>query len=259
MSDLEGVTSYLATHQLEEILSDAVARCVDDAVPQPLARIAKDCAQQAAERVLDFDYVALVTELTALIHEHQCGPLLLRLSWHDAGMYCEALGDGAANAALRFTNEGEGALDVNRGLSKAVSLLAPLQAKHRNVGHADLWALAANVAIEVMGGPRICTRFGRLDAASALEGVNSSQGRLPDWQKDADHLRSVFWPKSFSDRDIVAFCGMHTVGSCDVASSGFEGSWTAEPMAFDNSYFVDLLGKRWRPFTVPGMETRQLM
>lgn len=203
MPGYEDVTTYLATHRLEEVLSDAVAVCVEHETPQPLARIAVEISSKAAARAIEFDYSTLVAEISALVQEQQCGPLLLRLAWHDAGTYSEAMGDGGANAVIRFTTSGEGKFDENRGLMDAVKLLTPLQAKHPNISHADLWALAANVAIEVMGGPRICTRFGRLDAASSTESVESYVDRLPDGEKGADHLRTVFGRKGFSEKDIV--------------------------------------------------------
>mmetsp|Transcript_4501 Transcript_4501/g.13571 ORF Transcript_4501/g.13571 Transcript_4501/m.13571 type:complete len:229 (-) Transcript_4501:57-743(-) len=106
---------------------------------------------------------------------------------------------------------------------------------------------AANVATEAMGGPRIPTRFGRVDAASAAESVASQEGRLPDGDKGVPHLREIFHPKGFSDRDIVALSGAHTVGGCKAERSGFDGAWTARPRVFDNSYFKDLLTKTYAP------------
>lgn len=63
------------------------------------------------------------------------------------------------------------------------------------ISHADLWVLAANVAIKAMGGPAVTTRYGRLDASVAAEGVASAAGRLPEADKDAHHIRSIFHPK----------------------------------------------------------------
>jgi catalase (peroxidase I) len=48
-----------------------------------------------------------------------------------------------------------------------------------------------------------------------------------------------------TDKDIVALSGAHTVGKCHKDRSGFEGSWTSEPLKFNNAYFVDLLEKTW--------------
>ena len=48
---------------------------------------------------------------------------------------------------------GEAGFEANEGLAGTIALLAPLKAKHPNISHADLWALAANVAVEELGGP----------------------------------------------------------------------------------------------------------
>ena len=112
-----------------------------------------------------------------------------------------------------------------------------------------MWALAANVAIEVMGGPSIPTRFGRKDAKDASESVESQVGRLPDGDKGADHLRAIFNPKGFDDRDIVVLSGAHTVGSCHLDRSGFDGKWTEDDRKFDNAYFTELLNKKYEKET----------
>ena len=46
-----------------------------------------------------------------------------------------------------------------------------------------------------------------------------------------------------NDKDIVALSGAHTLGRCHKERSGFEGSWTSNPLIFDNSYFTELLGE----------------
>ena len=53
----------------------------------------------------------------------------------------------------------------------------------------------------------------------------------------------IFYPKGFTDKDIVALSGAHTVGACHPERSGFEGTWTDDKLKFDNSYFKDLLNK----------------
>ena len=47
------------------------------------------------------------------------------------------------------------------------------------------------MAIKVMGGPTITTRYGRVDALSASESASSASGRLPEADKDEHHLRSL--------------------------------------------------------------------
>ena len=177
-------------------------------------------------------------DLTALIEEKGCGPLMIRLSWHDAGVYSNGkLKGGCPNAAMRFTDGGEGTFGANAGLPDvAVGLLEPIATKYEGkISNAAQWALAANVGIEVMGGPVIPTQFGRVDAESSAESVESQEGRLPDGDKGVDHLREIFHPKGFDDKDIVALSGAHTVGGCKAERSGFEGDWTENKLSFDNT------------------------
>lgn len=94
-----------------------------------------------------------------------------------------------------------------------------------------------------MGGPKITFRPGRVDAKSADESV--PDGRLPNATKKADHLREVFHRMGFTDRDIVALSGAHTVGKAHPERSGFEGPWTSNPYKFDNDFFVELLKGYW--------------
>jgi len=217
-----------------------------------VAEILEHCKhQKVIELVLvrGLNFEALVDDLEKLIKTKGCGPLMIRLSWHDAGFYSAGdLTGGCPNAALRFKESGEGAFAISAGLpTVALSLLAPITSKYCPylISHADLWTLAANTAIRVMGGPDIPTKFGRTDAKSGAESVESQVGRLPDGDKGVDHLRMIFHPKGFDDKAIVALSGAHTVGRCHADRSGFEGAWTEEPLRFDNSYFIDLLNKAY--------------
>ncbi|KAL7526300.1 hypothetical protein ACHAWF_001717 [Thalassiosira exigua] len=195
------------------------------------------------------------SEIKAIVAEKDCGPIFIRLSWHDAGVYSTgALTGGCPNAAMRFgTDAGEGSFGANAGLpTVAVSFLKPVSDKYcpGTISHADLWALAANVATEAMGGPAVPTRFGRKDASCPASGsVESQVGRLPDGDKGVSHLREIFHPKGFADKDIVALSGAHTVGKCHADRSGFDGKWTEDHLAFDNSYFKEMLAKEYQDET----------
>mmetsp|Transcript_72254 Transcript_72254/g.209185 ORF Transcript_72254/g.209185 Transcript_72254/m.209185 type:complete len:412 (-) Transcript_72254:189-1424(-) len=193
----------------------------------------------------------LVEDIERLIKAKKCGPILIRLSWHDAGVFIRGKG-GCPNAAMRFTDAGEGCWGANVGLpTVALRLLGNISKKYVPdlISHADLWALAANIAIRLLGGPTIQTRFGRQDAVSSAEGVSSNVGRLPDGDKGAAHLRAVLGPKGLDDSEIVALSGAHTVGQCHIERSGFDGHWTEHPEKFDNAYFRELLGKTYSPET----------
>eukprot|EP01043_Picozoa_sp_COSAG02_P032340 COSAG02_NODE_2156_length_9643_cov_55.052761_9_plen_440_part_00 len=72
-------------------------------------------------------------------------------------------------------------------------------------------------------------------------------GRLPDANQGAEHLRSVFGRMGFSDQEIVALSGAHTLGRCHLVRSGFDGPWTSNALKFDNEYFRNLMGLEWQP------------
>jgi catalase (peroxidase I) len=174
-------------------------------------------------------------------------PMAMRVAWHGAGTFDakDAVRPGGSNGAtIRFDPECSD--PANAGLSIIRDLLHPIKYAFPHVSYADLYAFAGCVAIEFLGGPRIPFNFGRSDQ------VNGSMcplnGRLPDASKGADHLRDVFQKRmGFTDRDIVALSGAHTLGRCHAVRSGYDGPWTSAPLRFDNEYYRNLLSKTWAP------------
>ena len=167
---------------------------------------------------------------------------------------------GGANGSIRFKNEaGHGA---NKGLDVALTLLAPVAAKHPVVSFADLFQLAGATAVETAGGPPIAMRYGRKDAPGPAS--ETPEGNLPaggaPWPKDAAgpaaHLRDVFGRLGLDDSEIVALSGAHTLGRAKPSRSGFGkestrytragpgtpggSSWCREWLKWDNEYFVNL-------------------
>lgn len=173
-------------------------------------------------------------DLRALISSKNCAPIILRLAWHDAGTYDANRKNGGPNGSIR--NEVEYNHAANRGLKIAIDLCEEVKAKHPRISYADLYQLAGVVAVEVTGGPTIEFVPGRKDSMASPE-----EGRLPDANQGASHLRNVFHRMGLSDQDIVALSGGHTLGRAHRERSGFEGPWTRDPQKFDNSYFVELL------------------
>ena len=192
------------------------------------------------------DWPALVTDLSDLVAKCECSPILVRLAWHDSGTYSKKDGTGGSRGAQRFPT-GESAHGANAGLAIARGLLQPFKEQHPHVSYADLWALAAVIAIRHTGGPSIPFAAGRKDISAAVEGM--APGRLPDGDKDATHIRSIFYRMGLNDEDIVALSGAHTIGRCHSDRSGFDGPWTHSPLRFDNSYFSLLLGCEWQRTT----------
>ncbi|KAK7307471.1 hypothetical protein VNO77_40571 [Canavalia gladiata] len=111
-----------------------------------------------------------------------------------------------------------------------------VKAKLRKVTYADLYQLAGVVAVEVTGGPTIEFVPGRKDSDEPPE-----EGRLPDPNQGASHLRLIFNRMGLDDKDIVVLSGAHTLGEAHKNRSDFEGQWTKDTLKFDNSYFVELL------------------
>lgn len=193
------------------------------------------------------DYTDIRKEVQQLVRKTNCGPILIRLSWHDAGTYNAQDGTGGPRGVMRFGTGGEATHDANNGLQIARDLLQPIHEKYPNVSTADLWSLAAVVAIEEMGGPSVAWRPGRRDASAAEESVE--QGRLPDAQQGCAHLRQIFNRMGFNDQEIVALSGAHTVGRMHPDRSLHEGAWTTRPYHFDNAYFTDLVNTKFEKYT----------
>lgn len=192
------------------------------------------------------DYAAVRSAVSELVKEKKCGPVLIRLAWHDAGTFCKSTNTGGPRGCMRFAGEkSEANFGANAGLQVARDLLQPIKdGPAKDMTYADFWALASIVAIKEMGGPDVTFRTGRKDAKTVDESVE--EGRHPDADKEGGHLRCVFGRMGFNDQDIVILSGAHTVGKCHSDRSGFEGPWSTDPNKFDNAYFVDLLNKEWK-------------
>lgn len=62
-------------------------------------------------------------------------------------------------------------------------------------------------------------------------------GRLPDGDKGAYHIRKIFYRMGFNDNEIVALSGAHALGRCHIDRSGFDGPWQVRSTRF-LSFFV---------------------
>eukprot|EP01116_Phalansterium_solitarium_P019833 TRINITY_DN5682_c0_g1_i1.p1 TRINITY_DN5682_c0_g1~~TRINITY_DN5682_c0_g1_i1.p1 ORF type:complete len:420 (+),score=156.48 TRINITY_DN5682_c0_g1_i1:103-1362(+) len=208
---------------------------------------------------------ALKSEIRAVLINQKANacPIATRLAWHASGTFDRRDGTGGSNGAnMRFAPESTD--PDNAGLSIIRDLLVPVKAAHPEISHADLYAIAGVVAIEFLGGPKVPFNFGRVDFPDAR--LCPANGRLPDALKGASHLREVFGVRmGFSDREIVALSGAHTLGRCHRVRSGFDGPWTSKPLSFDNEYFRNLVNLRWRkrewngPEQFEDVETGKLM
>jgi L-ascorbate peroxidase len=211
-----------------------------------------------------------------IIKGNDCGPILIRLAWHDSGTYDKANEGGwpragGAIGSIRYDKEINAG--PNAGLRKALAYLQPVKDACSELSWADIIQMGSAEAVQAMGGPTIRMKYGRLDAASSPETSVAPFG-LPDALppfggpsncKDdpAAHLRYVFYKYGFDDQGIVALSGAHTVGRAFKDRSGaveygysnpttytktgcpWAGksqtnggqSWTKSWLKFDNSYF----------------------
>ncbi|KAK6083030.1 Cytochrome c peroxidase, mitochondrial [Seiridium cupressi] len=184
----------------------------------------------------------------ALLHQPEyddgsAGPVLVRLAWHSAGTYDAASKTGGSNGAgMRY--EQEGGDPANAGLAHARAFLEPVKNQFPWITYADLWCLAAVIAVKEMGGPDVKWQGGRTDFTD--DSKIPPRGRLPDGAQGADHLRHIFYRMGFNDQEIVALSGAHNLGRCHTDRSGFEGKWVNNPTRFSNQYFKLLLAHDWK-------------
>lgn len=222
--------------------------------------------------------VAAREELRPLIDEKNCGPILIRLAWHDAGTFDKENPEwpqcGGANGSIRY--EAELAHGANAGLVNGVNLLKPFKEKYPIISWADLMQLASAVSVDMLssGSCIIPMRYGRQDAYVPVEEGNLPAAVAPFPKTDppesaAQHLRNIFHRMGFNDQEIVALSGAHTIGRAYKSRSGLveedvgsgtqftsgnfcaraDGkscvgnpggrSWTKKWLTFDNDYFKE--------------------
>eukprot|EP00529_Nitzschia_sp_RCC80_P030523 CAMPEP_0113497334 /NCGR_PEP_ID=MMETSP0014_2-20120614/30579_1 /TAXON_ID=2857 /ORGANISM="Nitzschia sp." /LENGTH=303 /DNA_ID=CAMNT_0000391275 /DNA_START=13 /DNA_END=924 /DNA_ORIENTATION=+ /assembly_acc=CAM_ASM_000159 len=214
------------------------------------------------------DLLGAQAMVDTLLKEKACGPIMVRLAWHDSGEYDKSISDwpkcGGANGSIRFEPEiNHGA---NAGLVNAVKLLEPIKEKFPAVSYADLMQMASCRAIELAGGPTLGVKYGRVDVMSPEE--CQKEGNLPDAEpSDAGvyggtsgtastedptpggHLRKVFYRMGFDDEGIVALSGAHTFGRAYKNRSGLG----AEKTKFtDGSYKQKFADGTEAPYTAGG-------
>lgn len=162
---------------------------------------------------------------------------IVRLAFHDAGTFDAASGTGGADGCVEL-----GAA-ANRGLEPIVGVLEPaVSAVQGTLSRADVWALAAGMAIELAGGPNLEFRVGRIDRDACV----GDASRLPSAQGDRAHIVDVFVTKlGFSERETAALMGAHVLGRAVQANSGYNGPWVPNSDRFSNDYFRDLLARPW--------------
>lgn len=143
---------------------------------------------------------------------------LVRLAFHDAYTVDPASSTGGCNGSIRRElGRGE-----NSGLQAAVNELTRIQ-RAAGLGWGDMIAVAGAEAVESSGGPRIGLRLGRQES----DGQDPT-GILPSGGSTLSFLRNSFTSRGFSDRDLVALSGAHTLGNA------FGAQFVSDPNQFQN-------------------------
>ena len=74
------------------------------------------------------DIDAVRAALKELVNEKKCGPILIRLAWHDAGTYDASSKTGGPRGCMRFSGDkSEANFGANAGLDVARALLQPVK------------------------------------------------------------------------------------------------------------------------------------
>ncbi|MBW0527862.1 hypothetical protein O181_067577 [Austropuccinia psidii MF-1] len=199
----------------------------------------------------NLDYQSIYNEISNLLDDSNYddgsfGPVFIRLAWHSSGTYDKESNTGGSNGAtMRFAPESDHG--ANAGLAAARDRLESIYKKYESKGltYSDLWTLAGVAAVQELGGPKVPWRPGRQDGVGPEN--CTPDGRLPDGDKDQDHIRKIFYRMGFNDQEIVALSGAHALGRCHPDRSGFSGPWTFSPTSFSNEYYKLLLNEKWQP------------
>lgn len=153
---------------------------------------------------------------------------ILRVAFHDAIARDTVTREGGANGSIRFELERR----ENYGVEKGLALLKGVHA-YSGLSWADTIAIAGSEAVFAAGGPRVPVATGRVDAdrgdplllkepvgtcreATVPGGGRDCRGQadstMPNAGLDSDGLRNFFHRLDFSDEEIVALMGGHTLG-----------------------------------------------
>jgi L-ascorbate peroxidase len=186
------------------------------------------------------DLIGAQSMIDSIVDEKNCGPIMVRLAWHDSGTYDMNVNgewptQGGAIGSIRFSPEIEHG--ANAGLSGALQLLGPVKEAFPEVSYADIFQMASARSIALAGGPKIDMIYGRVDASDPSQ--CSPEGNLPDAEAGAagkyggsggtastedttpnGHLRKVFYRMGLNDEEIVALSGAHTFGRAYKTRSG---------------------------------------
>eukprot|EP00245_Coleochaete_scutata_P007179 TRINITY_DN22291_c0_g1_i1.p1 TRINITY_DN22291_c0_g1~~TRINITY_DN22291_c0_g1_i1.p1 ORF type:complete len:355 (-),score=60.74 TRINITY_DN22291_c0_g1_i1:535-1599(-) len=161
---------------------------------------------------------------------------LLRLAFHDAFTRDES--GGGANGSIRFETRRKPNTSLPAIMWQKLNQASAVINKTRSVplSNADLYMLAGAQAVEKTGGPKIVVPLGRTDSLTV-----DPDNLLPERRSGVDELRKGFRVVNFTDKDLVALSGGHTLG---LSRGVFPGrALDNTPAKFDNTYFKQVKEK----------------
>lgn len=172
-----------------------------------------------------------------LFYRSPCMALILRASFHDAGMFCKTPVVAGSRGTLRFPSELKKV--EGTGLDFAMEQIEEIKHDGNHItallSYSDLIQLGGYAAVEYTGGPSMVFRMGRKDAEE--HEVISDSKQLGSENKMMDRFISL----GFSKEEFVALMGSHTIGFASMERTGPQSRWTMNPHIFDNSYYKEVL------------------
>ncbi|KAI3427823.1 LOB domain-containing protein [Psidium guajava] len=148
----------------------------------------------------------------AIAQEARMGASLLRLFFHDCFVNgCD--GSNLLDDTSTFTGEKNAAPNVNslRGFDVVDKIKSAVEEVCPGVvSCADLLAIIARDAVEILGGPGWDVKLGRRDARTASQAAANTS--IPPPTNNLNALISSFQNHGLSQKDLVALYGAHTIG-----------------------------------------------
>jgi len=181
---------------------------------------------------------------------------VLQLGAHDVATYDrnnkDGLGKGGADGCVCM-KKGE-----NKGLAFILNLLDPIYTtKYSNlISKADFWAVMGNAAIkmaipEEFAPLTVAFKYGRADSPDCSACSAAMEERLPNEQLGLSHVIDVFGTRmGFTNKEIVALMGAHSVGRMDPHVAGHAGVWDGSMSLLDGAYYDDMINRPWVRFKV---------
>mmetsp|Transcript_22619 Transcript_22619/g.29549 ORF Transcript_22619/g.29549 Transcript_22619/m.29549 type:complete len:736 (-) Transcript_22619:239-2446(-) len=177
------------------------------------------------------------------------GGLMVRLAWSCSSTFRQTdFMGGCDGSRIRFSPEID--WPTNVALDSALQLLEPIKDSFGDdLSWADLIAIAGATALADAGDISIGICGGRTDAPVYDGGSDYLKPKISgNFNETMIELSEFVSVMGLTNEEFVALMGGHSLGQMHSDRSGYTGSWTANPMTLDNSYFHNLLNLEWEEY-----------